>query len=388
MNRSNGNIPALFVHHRGDLRTGGGGAQICTREYFETLEAAGFALRPLEVETDRTLLTRARRRLSLSPYRKLFNLEVFRTKIEAALSSPVEYVFVNQRYLAPLARIVREVAPRRCKIVMLSHGVRSIDYMHKLRISGTIPFGKTSKLQRLRLAEELVDENKLSRHFDHVFCLSSFEVEIERWLGVRSVSFVPRVVTSSPLDWQPRNDRLGFVGRLDHPPNLEGLMLFLEAIQRISSQGVQVRVVGSPPAAGECIANRFPFVEYLGELSDNELESEASTWSCFLHPLFCYAAGCSTKLAIALGWQIPVVTTTPGHRGYCWQEGRLPVADDPESFARLALEMLNPASASSARIEARKVAQSTPTVSEIADLMRSSLLLDVQCGSRSSLVSL
>jgi len=44
--------------------------------------------------------------------------------------------------------------------------------------------------------------------------------------------------------------------------------------------------------------------------------------------------GFSTKLTIALGWQILIVTTTMGTRGYVWKEGNMPIADKPELLAR------------------------------------------------------
>jgi hypothetical protein len=44
-------------------------------------------------------------------------------------------------------------------------------------------------------------------------------------------------------------------------------------------------------------SREYGFVNYLGELSDEKLRENASTWSLFLHPVF----GCSTKLEVAIG---------------------------------------------------------------------------------------
>src|SRR5207248_2611035 len=97
-----------------------------------------------------------------------------------------------------------------------------------------------------------------------------------------------------------------------------------------------------------------------GPLSDHDLEREAATWSAFVHPLFCWARGCSTKLALALAWQLPIATTRAGARGYTWRDGTLPMADAPEAFARLASELVNPAAASRARQHVAAIARSSP----------------------------
>ena len=114
-------------------------------------------------------------------------------------------------------------------------------------------------------------------------------------------------------------------------------------------------------------------MQYLGPLSNDLLEAEAGSWSCFLHPIFCYARGASTKLATALAWEIPVVTTSTGRRGYVWTDGDLPVANAPEGFARLADSMLDRARAAEAREQVRRVSRSSPTLDDIAATIRAVL---------------
>jgi len=143
-------------------------------------------------------------------------------------------------------------------------------------------------------------------------------------------------------------------------------------LETLAPPKVELRIVGGPPAAGADLARRFRMVRYLGPLSDEELDKEASTWTCFVHPLFCYARGCSTKLAIALSWQIPILTTPQGCRGYTWREGSLPSADTPEAFARLALRLAEPEPA--AQKEVAAIVRSAPTLNQVAALVRGALL--------------
>jgi glycosyltransferase involved in cell wall biosynthesis len=278
-------------------------------------------------------------------------------------------VFLNLVNLAPLALALKPRLPAHTRVVLLSHGLESVDFLH------TIPLDSHSRRLESTLGRFLLAERRHRVAIDHVFTLSSWEAEIERWLGARGVTALPRTVARrAPLDWRPDACRLGFVGTLDHPPTESGLEQFLAAFERFAPSTLQVRVVGGPEASGRSLAGRFRSVRYLGPLDDRALESEASTWSAFVHPLFCFARGCSTKLAIALAWCIPVVTTPAGARGYIWREGVLPMADSPESLARLACEMTDRSAAFRARDGIAAVARSCPTIEEVGGMIERALV--------------
>ena len=84
-------------------------------------------------------------------------------------------------------------------------------------------------------------------------------------------------------------------------------------------------------------------VEVVGALDDAALTVEAETWTAFLHPIYCLSRGAS-KLALGLSWEIPVVTTPYGRRGYVWEEGGPLEAATPEAFVA-ACQALDPAAA-------------------------------------------
>jgi hypothetical protein len=134
-----------------------------------------------------------------------------------------------------------------------------------------------------------------------------------------------------------------------------------------------VRIVGGPESAGRELAGRFRTAEYLGPLPDPDLEREAATWSAFVHPLFCWARGCSTKLASALAWRVPIATTPAGARGYSWRDGQLPMAETPEAFARLAVDLAQPAAAQRAREQVAAVAASSPTIADVGRMIADAL---------------
>ena len=79
------------------------------------------------------------------------------------------------------------------------------------------------------------------------------------------------------------------------------------------------------------------------------------------------------KLAVALGWRLPVATTTAGCRGYTWSAGALPLGETPEELARLAISMTNRETAARARREIEQVAGSSPSVEQVGGIIRNAL---------------
>jgi hypothetical protein len=361
-------VTALFVTHPAALSARPGGLQICTREYVETLRAAGLDVSFEIIEHDARLSTRVWQRLIRSPYPRQWRPTAIDQIAASARRAHARFLCLNLVNLAPLAAVLRPKLPRDTQIVLLSHGLESIDFLH------TIPPASRSRLLERQLGRRLVEEREQRLEIDHVFCLAPFEAEIERWLGARAVTALPRTIPDrEPLAWTPDPTRLGFVGTLDHPPTGDGLEQFLAAFERVAPADLRVRIVGGPEYAGRALAGRFRSAEYLGPLPDAELEREAASWSAFVHPLFCLARGCSTKLAVVLAWQLPIVTTPAGARGYSWRDGVLPMADSPETFARLAAELAVPAAAIGVRQQVARIVRSSPTTAEVGRMVGDAL---------------
>jgi len=167
------------------------------------------------------------------------------------------------------------------------------------------------------------------------------------------------------------------VGTLDHAPNLEGLVDALDAFAQVN-QHAQIRIAGGPARIGAWLSGRYSFVDYLGPISNAALEEEAATWNAFLHPIFCNPRGSSTKLATAIGWKIPIVTTAAGRRGYKWREGNLVEAETPAQFALEATRLLDPSAAKIARDAVAQVADTSPKLCEVASELRRHLGLEFQ----------
>lgn len=373
MNRGQGHgATGLFISQSSFLKGGGGGVQICTREFLDVIRAADVDLTILPFEPDRRLSTSLLRLVDSSPFVRPFAPDLL-PKIEAAArQAPFDFVFLNQEVLAVLGPVLRSALGADCRIVVLSHGLEHTDLLHMIRLRRRLPIsGRTRPTASVLLGRILLAEQHFRPFIDGVCAISPFDADVERWLGTRRVVWLPRVVTSQPLAWQPVPGRLGFVGTLDHAPNLEGLVAILEVMARQQTRGVAVRVVGSMDIA-EWLRSRFAHVQPLGPLDDAALAVEAATWTAFLHPIFCLPRGASTKLALGLSWEIPVVTTDPGRRGYVWGEGGPLEADTPEAFVA-ACEALDPPAAQRSRDDVRRAVATSPTVESVAVQMRSFL---------------
>ncbi len=366
-------IPALFLHYDNSLDNVPGGVQLCSREYFETLTAAGFSLKTLKIENDIRMSNRVKRKLKPEPYQYNFNPDKAIADIKNALTESVQYIFLNQNVLRPLAKVIKQNLGQGIKIVVLSHGLASVDYLHEIRAVRNLSKTDVSNTEVNYLGRQLVEETSHSPYIDHVFCLAPFEVEIEKWSGAKEATHIPRTIKETSLNWHPIKGRLGFVGRLDHPPNEEGFLMVFDELKKVKGNTVELRIVGSPREEGEKLSEAYEFVNYLGELTDEELREDASTWSAFLHPVFFYAMGCSTKLAVALGWEIPIVTTTMGIIGYIWSEGNIPIADHPEQFANLAIEFSDPIKSTPIKEEITKIKNSSPMLDDVAAIIKHSL---------------
>ena len=357
-------LPAVFVSSATALKETKGGVQQYTRELLLLLEAAGFALRKLPYNVDRRPTTRLRRRFLPRPYLNRIPAELTGQIASMAEEIKAPIIFLNQGDLSPVAERLHMVSgPRSPRIVLLSHGLESVDYLHATADDDRVG----ESLKAVTLGRQLLAEKRHRSYIDIVLCMSVFEAEIERWLGAKRVEWLPRLISpSEPLEWNPSGDRIGCVGTWDHPPTLAGMAQFLRAFQPLSGRRARFRLVGGPPASGRFIADQFSCVDYLGPLPDTELRAEAASWSCFVNPIFTFSRGASTKLAVALGWSLPVVTTAAGARGYEWNDGKLSMSDDSETLAQLAFSLLMPAAAKEAARQVRRVADSSPSLNDLA----------------------
>ncbi len=363
---------ALFVTEPAFLDLSrAGGVQRCTLEYAALLEAAGFRVEPHPVAATRALGPRLRARAGIGAY-DLYSPDLAAGVLRSVDRTGATLVALNQVYLLPAAREIRRLRPD-LRLVVLSHGNESGDFLHEALRTDRASWQRAR--DQVRLGRMVAEEARGFQDVDAVLCLSETERQINLWLGAAAAVVVPRTWVPGFLDWAPVTGRVGFVGALDHLPNVEGIGQVLDALARmdasgVDTSGVEVRIVGGG-GDGARLAERFAGATYLGRLSDAELEAEARTWALFLNPVWWYARGASTKLAQAIAWGLPVATSVPGMRGYEWSDGDLLVTETPDAVAAAAVAVTaDPSRAEAVAAAVRRVAQSGPTLADVADRVR------------------
>lgn len=363
-------LAAIFVSYSRFLEPGGGGVQICSREYIASLGAAGFELHFNAYDFTRGLVARIRGRLSPEVWHTKEPAGLFERVVGSIIETGAQHVFFDHTAFADLSRRLRMRFPNVGQI-LLSHGAEGFDFcIDQQTRRKTRTENRPRPVAERMLGRILLEQMEQRRWFNAVLTLSPFEVEIEKWLGSTKSLWLPRVISEVPLNGQPIDQRVGCVSTLDHTPNHEGLIDLFDQLQGNVPTEFRFRLVGAPSEKGNAIARRYSFVDYVGQLSNQDLRLEAATWCCFVHPLFLSAKGCSTKLAVALGWELPIATTEYGARGYRWNPRVLPLADSPVPLATLVLQRARRETFEAYRRETVQIGAMSPTISEIGAQIR------------------
>jgi len=184
-------------------------------------------------------------------------------------------------------------------------------------------------------------ESRITERFDTVGVCSlqdrTYFKNDERVFVLPNGFDVPK---STPIPAPSSPPRIGFIGRLDYPPNLHGLRWFIRevwpAIRRRVPDGV-LRVLGTTKDKNEFAD--MPGVDGLGWVADSD--SEMATWSCTIVPVF---EGGGTRVKISNAWsrKCPVVSTALGAFGYDALHNReLLLADTAADFANACLKLID-----------------------------------------------
>lgn len=366
-------IPALLVGHRNMFLPAGGGVQSCNREYEALLRGAGFELHRVAFDHEIGLGARVLNRI----FPKVSNVKQpsrllprIRHEVQATNAA---FVFFGLNLFPRLSAELRRSHPSVGQ-VLLSYGVESLDFCIAEQIrrrAGSSP--RSRAVGERMLGRQLLEEARERREIDAVLTLSPFEAEVEKWLGSARALWVPRVILEARLDAAPVDRRVGCVSTLDHPPNRDGLEQLFAALRGRLPEGFRFRLVGGPTKEGAALMARYPFVDYLGALGEAQLQAEARSWCCFVHPLFVYPKGCSMKLAVGLGWGLPIATTEFGARGYAWDTAVAPLARSPAELADLVVERCAADRFERHRRQTDAIVEMSPRLDEVARQVRAFL---------------
>jgi len=314
-----------------------GGVQLCTTEFLQYFKLAGFNPAIIKLDTTRSFSKKLRIKFGIEVYDR-YDFEKYTDEIISQINNKkLKLVAFNQLNLSPLVKYVKPRVSNEVKFIGLSHGNESGDFLHDITRGR-----KPSLIETWKLGKQLVSENDIFVNLlDGIVVIADNELAINQWVGAEKQLYLPRILEDHFVSWTPTGDKAGFVGTLDHLPNKIGIQLLCNALQKINFDK-KIRIAGAPVEEGKALETKYSFVEYLGRLSEDALVKEVSNWSLFLNPVFWYSRGSSTKLAQALNWGLPTLTTPAGKRGYEIINAKIVTADNrPETFAQSLMDVLS-----------------------------------------------
>ena len=358
----------LFVSNHIYLEPSGGGVQWCTYEYLDTLRASGFDVLVHGYSPDRSLISRLSRRLHPRPFHRIVPPTLVDEIHAKVIRHDINWIAFNNSEVCSIAEKLR-FRSTHTRHLYLSHGAEITDELNSIRLSpASLPAHRRSSQW---LGRSLLAQIAQRQAIDASICISAEDMQFERWLGSSNVHFLPRQVKPMLLEWRPQHKVIGTVATLDHAPNLHGIQSFAAYLR---DSDIQLRLVGGPERIGLSLQDSYPCIHYCGRLSDQDLAKEVASWMAFINPVFCHARGASTKVATALGWGLPVLSTPQGVRGYVWDEGLLPLSRTPRDLVGLVMRLSIEENLDNWRERALLVASLAPSLGQTAEHLNAFLV--------------
>ncbi len=234
--------------------------------------------------------------------------------------------------------------PHEVPSVLFQHNVEAMIWKRHTKVQRN-PFKKLLFKNQWKKMERY--ERAACHQYDHVIAVSEDDAEAFReWYGLTNVTSVPTGVDTSFFSpsgtVERRPNSLVFVGSMDWMPNQDAVRWFVDRMWPIIKKAeptATFTIVGRrPPPFVQELCMRDNGIEVTGTVEDVRpyLERSAAT----VVPL---RVGGGTRLKIyeAMAMGRPTVSTAVGAEGLPVTDGQeLYLADDPESFARRALELM------------------------------------------------
>lgn len=365
----------LFISNKKyiDPLSAEGGVKFCTQEYINLIQTK-FEIILFPIRINNSLFYRFKKKMRISVYED-YKVNDYDLRLnEIIKQNNIQYIFLNLTNTIKFSYSIKKLFPS-VKIILCSHGNESGDFLHEIALQKW-QFGLKNIISQFSLGKMLQIESIYRKYIDLVLTVSDVEVNIEKWLGAENVYMVARTINGSMIEHQPVSGRIGFFGDLSHAPNYYGIRDLCYQLKKRKTKWLELRLVGVQKKISESLEAEFPFLSYLGYLTEEQLQKEMSTWTFSLNTVFYYSRGVSTKLGKSLGWGLPVITSKKGMRGYKWQDGEILNCDTAKEMATLISQHANSIQASQYyRNEILKMKESSPSLeqmmNEICDILES-----------------
>jgi O-antigen biosynthesis protein len=254
-----------------------------------------------------------------------------------------DYAFLSRGYIC--INYINEIAE--------SSTAKILYYGHDLTLPGLEKaYAVTGRAERLEEVERWhAAETSMWERSDVIYYPAQYEVD---WVANHAPG---REVRTLPAYMYPDKEiraaraRLNrdltdrptvlFVGGFGHPPNADAVSWFvreiLPIVKRTIPEIVTIVAGSNPPREVASLASEGVVVT--GYISDPVLEWFYLTTNLVIAPLR-FGGGIKGKIAQAMRFAVPVVTTTCGAEGFVGAVDFLEIADTPEDFANSVVRVL------------------------------------------------
>ncbi len=222
--------------------------------------------------------------------------------------------------------------------------------VHYLRIEDQLRIDPNDKGLRMERNEARKLEHAVWENVDAIYYPSESETRhVTEWLRRKALQVRARTVPAYAYDWFPENPEenlsrrhdLIFVAGFAHSPNVDGARwLVQEILPRILEKhpDIHLSLVGSNPT--DAVKRlQGAHVTVTGFVSDDELRRFYAETRLVVAPLR-FGGGVKGKVIEAMRFGVPCVTTPAGIQGMPDVGNFLPVAEDPQEYARQVLTLL------------------------------------------------
>ena len=272
---------------------------------------------------------------------KFYSPEMIRTVKRIAAGEDVDRVILDRTNLMYLAPLIRRLCPG-ARILQISHNNEAeiaLDYSRDR--SRSLPVRAMARLEsRLITAYQ----KKLIPFIHDFYCISAVDAEaLNGTLGTNLFCYYPMpYYFDRPYDFHsPERFAAGICGSLAWPPNIEGLLWYLDTIHPVIMRELpDYRFLIAGSHASPPLEKKFretPGVEYLGYVDD--LKDFYDRCSLVIVPLLS-GSGIRIKILDSFSYSKPVVATTKAVQGLQVDDGReLLFGESDEAFIACILRL-------------------------------------------------
>lgn len=250
-----------------------------------------------------------------------------------------DYVILEDMSLLNIAKVVRRLLPR-ATIIYDAYNVNSRLAAASLS-SGAMSVSEYERLKK--------NESEIYKLVDYVFTCSELDLgqltEMNR--GKLKGFVIPNGVGipshSDNITVTADNDDLLFCGSLDYFPNREGLLWFCREILPLVLKlkpSARLMVVGKGDPGGELRQE----LQHRSIINYGKVDSVADYYKKAAIAVVPLISGSGTRLKLleAMGYKVPVVSTSAGAEGIEYVPGQnIMIADDSQAFANGIAQLLN-----------------------------------------------